>query len=93
MIPDLLLRLADALTKRAELKKSEGMPQDCKKCKTANDDMKRSLFIYKSIQNKVSLEMKGHVLFQIGYINVLLENQKAAINAYDQIIRSNRWKI
>ena len=92
MIPSLLLRLADALTKRAELKKSKRISQNCKKCKTANDDMKRALFIYRSIQNKSPLEVRGHVFFQIGYINVLLGNQKAAINAYDKIIRSNKWK-
>ena len=92
MIPSLLLRLADALTKRAEIKKTEGMAQDCKKCKTDRDDIKRALFIYKSIQNKISLEMRGHIFFQMGYINVLLRNQKAAINSYDKIIRSNKWK-
>ena len=30
--------------------------------------------------------------FKIGYINVLLGNEKAAINAYNKIVRSDRWK-
>ena len=92
MIPSLLLRLADALTKRAQFKQSEEMKRGCKKCETGHADMKRALSIYRSIQNKVSPQIRGHVFFQIGYINVLLGNEKAAINAYDKIVRSDKWK-
>ena len=92
MVPSLILRLADALTKRGQFKQSEEIAQGCRqKCKAGRADMKRALFLYKSIQNKVSLEMRGHVFFQIGYINVLFENQKAAIDAYSKITRSNKW--
>ncbi len=92
MIPSLILRLADALTKRGQLKQSTEVAQGCQKCTAGRADMRRALSLYRSIQNKVSLQMRGHVFFQIGYINGLFENQKAAINAYSKIIRSNRWK-
>ena len=92
MISSLILRLADALTKRGQFKQSEEMAQGCQKCKAGQADMKRALSLYKSIQNKITPQMRGHVFFQIGYINVLFENQKAAINAYSKIIRSDKWK-
>ena len=64
MIPSLLLRLADALTKRAQLNQAEEMARGCKKCEAGHADIKRALSLYKSIQNKVSSEIRGHVFFQ-----------------------------
>ena len=93
MVPSLILRLADALTKRGQIKQSEEIiDEGYQRFKAGRADMKRALSLYISIQNKVLPQMRGHVFFQLGYINVLFENYEAAINAYSKVIRSNRWK-
>ena len=92
MISALILRLADALIKRGQLKQSAEMAKGCQECKAGQADIKRALSLYRSIQNKVSIQIRGHVFFQIGYISVLFEKYEDAINAYSKVIRSNRWK-
>ena len=87
-----LLRLADALLERGRIKNVAAVSKGCTQCQAGHADMRRSLSIYKSIQNRVPAAMKGHVIFQIGYSNSLLGNQRAAINAYHKIIRDPKIK-
>lgn len=98
----ILLRLADALSARSQIKNAEqtskggasksGAFKGCTRCQAGHADMKRALSIYKSIQNRVPTNMKGHVVFQIGYLNSLLGDQRAATNAYRRIIRNPKIK-
>lgn len=85
----LALRLADLYAERARLlsidKEGQG---DVLHKDQIEKDRQKSLSIYKQVLNQVKPEQKGRILLQSAHLNILLQNDKEAINLYEQILKT-----
>lgn len=84
----LALRLADLYAERARLLSvdKEGQGDVVHKVQI-EADRKKALSIYKKILNQVKTEQKGRILLQSAHLNILLQNEKEAIQFYEQILK------
>lgn len=85
----LALRLADLYAERARLLslENEGKGDVLNKTKI-EEDRKKALKIYASIDNQLKSKQKGRVHLQAAHLNILTQNEQAAVQLYSRIIQN-----
>jgi len=87
------LRLAHILALRAEDQLSRQYDKSCKDCRSLGiKDAKRSLFLYKEIRPAIQTKhpvLHSHSLFQMAYLNRMMDESSKSIHYLKQITRLN----
>lgn len=80
-------RLADLYADRARLRAMDEVEKGCSSCKGAAGDRKRALQLYTQVLKDSDRSRRAPVMLQMGHVNELNGNAKAAESLYSVVIR------
>jgi hypothetical protein len=78
------LRLADLLAERARLASMKDLESGCTICTAGEQDRKKALRLYQDVLAKTPESSRGRVLVQMGHLHELLNQEKEALQFYQQ---------
>lgn len=83
------LRLADLLAERARVAAMKDLESGCTICEAGKSDREKALRLYGEVLPKASADQKMKILIQTGHLLQLLGNEKAAVAAYESVVRDS----
>lgn len=83
------LRLADLLSERARAAQREELAAGCTVCKAGYDDRVKALRHYQDVLPKLTPDVAGRVMTQIGHLYQMNNEEPKAIAMYEKIIASS----